>query len=58
MSIRKWKDGRSWAVYDNNDTLVVVALYRRGAEEVCRRLGLDSPEQRTPPIQARQTPQD
>ncbi len=38
MRIEKRKDGRSWAVYDENGTLVCVCLYKRGAEEVVRRL--------------------
>ena len=57
MSIRKWKDGRFWAVYDNSDTLVVVALYRRGAEEVSRRLSLDHSEHPAPKTEAIETPQ-
>ncbi len=38
LKVAKWKDGRSWAVYDQSGALVVVALYKRGAEEVARRL--------------------
>ena len=30
--------GRYWAVYDRHDTLVCLAVYRRGAREVVRRL--------------------
>ena len=36
LIIRKY--GRYWAVYDADETLVVVAVYRKGAEEVVRRL--------------------
>jgi hypothetical protein len=36
MSIRKY-GGRYWAVYDGT-TLVCVCLYKKGAEEVVRRL--------------------
>ena len=32
-------NGRYWAVYDSRGMLVCVALYRKGAEEVLRRLG-------------------
>lgn len=57
MSIRKWKDGRTWAVYDDSGALVVVALYRRGAEEVSRRLSLDPSAQSAPKSEAHETPQ-
>jgi hypothetical protein len=36
MSIRKY--GRYWAVYDTAGTLVCVCLYKKGAQEVLRRL--------------------
>jgi hypothetical protein len=36
MHIRRY--GRFWAVYDAQDVLVVVALYKKGALEVVRRL--------------------
>lgn len=33
---------RNWAVYDNNDKLVCVTVYKKGAVEVVRRLaGVD-----------------
>ena len=35
--VRVERYGRFWAVYDGPD-LVVVAVYKRGAEEVARRL--------------------
>ena len=37
MSIRKY-GGRYWAVYDNAVALVCVCLYKKGAQEVVRRL--------------------
>ena len=37
MSIRKY-GGRYWAVYDNAGALVCVCLYKKGAQEVVRRL--------------------
>jgi hypothetical protein len=36
LSIRKY--GQYWAVYDADETLVVVAVYKKGAQEVVRRL--------------------
>jgi hypothetical protein len=36
MQIRKY--GRYWAVYDADGTLVCLCVYRKGAEEVVRRL--------------------
>jgi len=38
VRVERWKDGRAWAVYDEWGELVCVALYRRGADEVARRL--------------------
>ncbi len=38
MRIEKRKDGRSWAVYDEAGELVCVCLYKKGAQEVVRRL--------------------
>lgn len=37
MTIRRYKQ-RHWAVYDATGELVVVTVYKRGAEEVVRRL--------------------
>ena len=37
MSIRKY-GGRYWAVYDAAGVLVCVCLYKKGAQEVVRRL--------------------
>ena len=36
MTIKRY--GRYWAVYDANGTLVCVCLYKKGAQEVVRRL--------------------
>lgn len=36
MRIAKY--GRYWAVYDAENVLICVCLYRKGAEEVVRRL--------------------
>ena len=36
MTIEKW--GRFWAVYDEAKVLVCVAVYKKGALEVIRRL--------------------
>jgi len=36
--VERWKNGRAWAVYDEMGGLVCVALYRRDAIEVVRRL--------------------
>lgn len=36
MHISKY--GRYWAVYDANGALICVTVYKRGAEEVVRRL--------------------
>lgn len=38
MRIERYKQGRHWAVYDDAEKLVVVTVYKRGAEEVKRRL--------------------
>ena len=39
MRIEKYKQTRFWAVYDNAGVLICVCVYRKGAEEVKRRLG-------------------
>lgn len=54
--VERWKDGRAWAVYDERGELVCVALYRRGALEVARRL---SPQARPAPmVRKARTPGD
>ncbi len=40
-SIRRYLNSRFWAVWDGQggrETLVCVTVYRKGAQEVCRRL--------------------
>jgi hypothetical protein len=49
MTVERWKDGRSWAVYDERGDLVVVTLYKRGAAEVVRRLSAPRHEETPPP---------
>ncbi len=44
-TFRLRKYGHFWAVYDLDDTLVVVTVYKKGAQEVIRRL--DELEKRT-----------
>jgi hypothetical protein len=39
MTITRYKRTRFWALYDTAGTLVCVCVYRKGAEEVARRLG-------------------
>jgi hypothetical protein len=41
MTIKRY--GRYWAVYDASDTLVCVCLYKKGAQEVVRRLTSQKP---------------
>ena len=38
MKLEKYKDGRFWAVYDKDNILVCVTVYKKGAKEVIRRL--------------------
>ncbi|MGH9761448.1 MAG: hypothetical protein ACREDR_18925 [Blastocatellia bacterium] len=42
MRIDKWFK-RYWAVYDDDDELVCVTLYKKGAKEVVRRLSRPDP---------------
>ena len=35
--------GRFWAVFDRDGDLVCLCVYKRGAREVSRRLGLSAP---------------
>ncbi len=44
-TLRLQKYGQFWAVYDLDDTLVVVTVYKKGALEVIRRF--DELEKRT-----------
>ena len=41
MTIKRY--GRYWAVYDTSGTLVCVCLYKKGAQEVVRRLTSQEP---------------
>lgn len=38
MRIQRYRKTRFWAVYDETDALVCVTVYKRGAQEVLRRL--------------------
>lgn len=38
MKITKYKGTKHWAIYDNAGKLICVAVYKKGAEEVVRRL--------------------
>jgi hypothetical protein len=45
LEISRYKGGRNWAVREaGTGSLVVVTLYRKGAEEVVRRLTGTTPE--------------
>jgi hypothetical protein len=39
LTMTRWKGRPNWAVFDGDD-LVVVTVYRKGAQEVIRRLSL------------------
>lgn len=43
------RHGRFWALYDADDSLVCVAVYRKGAREIARRLGNPEPTLREAP---------
>lgn len=38
MTVSRYKDTRFWAVFDGVGTLVCVCVYKKGADEVIRRL--------------------
>ncbi len=38
MKIERYGKTRFWALYDEDGTLICVTVYRKGAEEVLRRL--------------------
>jgi antitoxin component YwqK of YwqJK toxin-antitoxin module len=38
MTIRKYKQTRNWAIYDQSGELIAVTLYKKGAQEIVRRL--------------------
>jgi len=46
LCIRRWKRGRHFALFDEQGDLIVVTVYKKGAEEVKRRLKLMPPEPR------------
>jgi len=41
---------RNWAVLDQDEQLVVVAVYKKGAKEVVRRLAHESVDLRSAPV--------
>ncbi len=49
MQVTKYRDSRFFAVYDTAGELVVVTVYKRGAQEVVRRLTQSPP---SPPLTA------
>lgn len=38
MTVEKYPNSRFWAVYDQAGGLICVAVYKRGANEVARRI--------------------
>jgi len=38
MTITRYGNTRFWALYDEDGTLICVTVYKKGAEEVMRRL--------------------
>jgi antitoxin component YwqK of YwqJK toxin-antitoxin module len=38
MKIERWKNGRHWAIYDENGELIAVVVYKKGAKEIVKRL--------------------
>jgi hypothetical protein len=44
VKIERYKKGRYFALYDDAGKLVVVTVYKRGAQEVLRRLIVRQPE--------------
>ena len=38
MRIERYQNTRSWAVYTSDGALICVCVYRKGAQEVVRRL--------------------
>jgi hypothetical protein len=36
--VRRWKGGRHWAAYDETGKLIAVVVYKKGAQEIIRRL--------------------
>ena len=46
------KHGRNWAVVDADGTLVCITLYKKGTQEVVKRLTKEAPEELIAPQQA------
>jgi hypothetical protein len=42
------KRGKFWAVYADDGKLICIAVYKKGAEEVVRRLEGNSPRRKKP----------
>ena len=42
MAIERYQKGKYWAVYDEQAKLICLTVYKKGAVEVSRRLGLTS----------------
>ncbi len=40
--VRRWKGGRNWAAYDETGELIAVVVYKKGAQEIVRRLTADN----------------
>jgi hypothetical protein len=38
MGIKRYGNTRHWAVYDDEDRLICLCVYKKGAQEVVRRL--------------------
>lgn len=38
MNIKKYKTTRNWAIYDSHGELIAVTLYKKGAQEIVRRI--------------------
>jgi hypothetical protein len=45
VKIERYRKGRYFALYDDAGNLVVVTVYKRGAQEVLRRLCASQPEE-------------
>ena len=50
MQVTKYRSSRFFAVYDAQGELIVVTVYKRGAQEVLRRLTQEPPSQTAPQI--------
>lgn len=43
-AVSRYKESRHWAIHDQNGALVCVAVYKKGAAEVTRRLNAAAKE--------------